>query len=91
MQTKGVNLLDQAFEQVTDEQIATFHLKSGQQRMGSVLLGSNIRQMGRLQLLVEVMQRVQRMLRELRLLTRDRFWRLRLFFFWKISEPQLLS
>ena len=64
MQAKGVNLLDQAFEQVTDEQIAAFHLKTGQQRMDSVLLGSNIRQMGRLQLLVEVMQRVQRMLSE---------------------------
>ena len=91
MQEKGVNLLDRAFEQVTDAQIATFQLKTGKQRMDSVLLGSNIRQRGRLQLLVEVMQRVQRMLRELRLLTRDRFWRLRLFFFWKISEPQLLS
>jgi len=64
MQEKGINLLDQAFEQVTDEQIAAFHLKSGQQRMDSVLLGSNIRQRGRLQLLVEVMQRVQRMLSE---------------------------
>jgi len=64
MQEKGVNLLDQAFEQVTDEQIAAFHLKTGQQRMDSVLLGSNIRQRGRLQLLVEVMQRVQRMLSE---------------------------
>jgi hypothetical protein len=64
MQERGVNLLDQAFEQVTDEQIAAFHLKAGQQRMDSVLLGSNIRQRGRLQLLVEVMQRVQRMLSE---------------------------
>jgi len=62
MQETGVNLLDQAFEQVTDEQIAAFHLKTGQQRMDSVLLASNIRQRGRLQLLVEVMQRVQRML-----------------------------
>ena len=62
MQETGVNLLDQAFEQVTDEQIAAFHLKAGQQRMDSVLLGSNIRQRGRLQLLVEVMQRVERML-----------------------------
>jgi hypothetical protein len=64
MQEKGVNLLDQAFEQVTDAQIAAFQLKSGQQRMDSVMLGSNIRQRGRLQLLVEVMQRVQRMLNE---------------------------
>lgn len=62
MQEKGVNLLERAFEQVTDEQIAAFQLKTGQQRMDSVMLGSNIRQRGRLQLLVEVMQRVQRML-----------------------------
>ena len=64
MQETGVNLLDQAFEQVTDAQIAAFQLKSGKQRMDSVMLGSNIRQRGRLQLLVEVMQRVQRMLSE---------------------------
>jgi hypothetical protein len=64
MQETGVNLLDRAFEQVTDAQIGAFQLKTGQQRMDSVLLGSNIRQMGRLQLLVEVLQRVQRMLSE---------------------------
>jgi hypothetical protein len=64
MQETGVNLLDRAFEQVTDAQMAVFQLKSGKQRMDSVLLGSNIRQMGRLQLLVEVLQRVQRMLSE---------------------------
>jgi hypothetical protein len=64
MQEKGINLLDQAFEQVTDKQIAAFQLKTGKQRMDSVLLGSNIRQRGRLQLLVEVMQRVERMLNE---------------------------
>jgi hypothetical protein len=64
MQEKGINLLDQAFEQVTDKQMAAFQLKTGKQRMDSVLLGSNIRQRGRLQLLVEVMQRVERMLNE---------------------------
>jgi hypothetical protein len=62
MQENGVNLLDQTFEQVTDQQITAFQLKTGQQRMDSVMLGSNIRHRGRLQLLVEVMQRVQRML-----------------------------
>jgi hypothetical protein len=62
MQETGVNLLDQAFEQVTDTQIAAFQLKTGKQRMDSTLLASNIRQMGRVQLLVEVLQRVQRML-----------------------------
>ena len=62
MQETGVNLLDQAFEQVTDQQIAAFHLKTGKQRMDSTQLASNIRQMGRVQLLAEVLQRVHRML-----------------------------
>ena len=62
MQETGVNLLDRAFEQVTDEQLAVFQLKTGIQRMDSTMVGSNIRQVGRLQLLVEVLQRVQRML-----------------------------
>jgi hypothetical protein len=64
MQAQGVNLLDQAFEQVTDEQIDAFKLKTGKQRMDSTFVASNIRKMGRLQLLVEVTQRVQRMLNE---------------------------
>jgi hypothetical protein len=64
MQEQGINLLDQAFEQVTDAQLAAFQLKTGQQRMDSMMLSSNIRQMGRVQLLVEVLQRVQRMLNE---------------------------
>ena len=64
MQEKGVNLLDRAFEQVTDEQIAAFQIKTGIQRMDSTMVGSNIQKVGRLQLLVEVLQRVQRMLRK---------------------------
>lgn len=64
MQETGTNLLDKAFEQVTDEQITAFHLKTGKQRMDSTQVASNIRQMGRVQLLVEVLQRVQRMLSE---------------------------
>jgi hypothetical protein len=64
MQQEGSNLLERAFEQVTDEQIAAFRLKTGKQRMDSTLVASNIRQMGRVQLLVEVLQRVQRMLNE---------------------------
>jgi len=64
MQERGENLLEQAFEQVTDEQLRAFSLKTGQQRMDSTLLASNIRQMGRVQLLVTVLQRVWRMLSE---------------------------
>ncbi len=64
MQTEGVNLLDQAFEKVTDQQLAAYQVKTGKQRMDSVQVSSNIRQMGRVQLLVEVLQRVERMLNE---------------------------
>jgi hypothetical protein len=62
MQETGINLLDQAFEQVTDQQLAAYHLKTGKQRMDSTQIASNIRNMSRLQLLVEVLQRVYRML-----------------------------
>ena len=64
MQESGENLLEQVFVQVTEEQLATLELKTGQQRMDSVLVTSNIRQMSRLHLLVEVIQRVWRMLTE---------------------------
>lgn len=64
MQETGENLLEEAFEQVTDEQLQAFAIRTGKQRMDSTLLASNIRQMGRLQLLVTVLQRVWRMLTE---------------------------
>ena len=64
MQESGINLLEQAFEQVTDKQIAAYQLKTGKQRMDSTQIASNIRTMSRLQLLVEVLQRVYRMLTE---------------------------
>lgn len=63
-QESGENLLDKAFEQVTDAQIAAYQVKTGKQRMDSFQIASNIREMGRVQLLVEVLQRVQRMLSE---------------------------
>ena len=62
MQETGINLLEKAFEQVTDQQITAYQLKTGKQRMDSTQVASNIRVMGRLQLLVEVLQRVYRML-----------------------------
>jgi hypothetical protein len=64
MQETGINLLEKAFEKVTDQQIAAYQLKTGKQRMDSTQLASNIREMGRLQLLVEVLQRVYRMFTE---------------------------
>jgi predicted DCC family thiol-disulfide oxidoreductase YuxK len=64
MQETGINLLDQVFAQVTDEQIEAYQIKTGRQRMDSTQVASNIRQMGRIQLLVTVLQRVPRMLSE---------------------------
>lgn len=64
MQTRGENLIEHAFEQITDEQVKAFELQTGRLRMDSTQIASNIRQMSRLQLLVEVLQRVHRMLDE---------------------------
>jgi len=64
MQATGENLFERVFEQVTDEQLAAFELKTNKLRMDSTLIASNIREMSRLQLLVEVLQRVHRMLNE---------------------------
>jgi hypothetical protein len=64
MQEHGINLIEKAFEQVTDQQIQVYQLKTGKQRMDSTQIASNIREMSRLQLLVEVIQRVQRMVTE---------------------------
>ena len=64
MQETGENVIEKAFEQITDEQITAFQLKTDKLRMDSTLIASNIREMSRLQLLVEVLQRVYRMLDE---------------------------
>ncbi len=64
MQESGINLLEKAFEKVTDQQIAAYQLKTGKQRMDSTQIASNIREVSRLQLLVEVLQRVYRMFTE---------------------------
>ncbi len=62
MQESGINLIEQAFEQVTYQQISAYHLKTGRQRTDCTMIASNIREMSRLQLLVEVLQRAHRML-----------------------------
>ena len=62
MQENGENLVEQAFEQVTDEQISAFALRTTKLRMDSTFIAGNIRETTRLQLLVEVLQRTQRML-----------------------------
>jgi len=65
MRRSGENLIEQAFEQVTDEQIGAFGVKTGKVRMDSTEIASNICNMSRLHLLVEVLQRVHRMLGEI--------------------------
>lgn len=60
----GSNLLEQAFEQVTDAQIQDLQVRTGMQRMDSTQIASNIVDASRLHLLVEAMQRVHRILDE---------------------------
>ena len=61
---KGVNLLEKAFEQITDAQIVKLKVRTGMQRMDSTQIASNIVSASRLQLLVEGLQRVERILSE---------------------------
>jgi len=60
----GVNLLEQAFEQITDAQILELQVRTGMQRMDSTQIASNIVDASRLQLLVEAIQRTHRILSE---------------------------
>ena len=60
----GVNLLTQAFEQITNQQVTALQVKTGKQRMDSTQIASNILEMSRLQLLVEAVQRMHRSLSE---------------------------
>lgn len=61
---KGINLLEQAFEQITDAQMTNLKVRTGMQRMDSTQIASNIVSASRLQLLVEGLQRVERILSE---------------------------
>lgn len=62
MQETGENLLEAAFAQVTSEQMKALQVHSRHLRMDSTQIASNIRETSRLQLLVEVLQRAERML-----------------------------
>jgi hypothetical protein len=64
LEETGENLIEKAFEQVTDEQVKAYQLKTGKQRMDSTQIASNICETTRLRLLVEVLQRTHRMLDE---------------------------
>lgn len=54
----GINLITKTFQTITDGQIEQFALETGTQRMDSTLIQSNIRNMSRLQLLIEVLRNV---------------------------------
>ncbi len=64
MQATGENLLDAAFAQFTGQQMQAFQVHSSRLRMDSTQIASDIRETSRLQLLVEVLQHVARMLAE---------------------------
>lgn len=64
MQQQGEDLLEQAFKQISDEQVVAYGLKTDKLRMDSSQVSSNIRRFSRLQLLVEVLRRVHRELSE---------------------------
>jgi hypothetical protein len=63
-QAHQVNLLQQAFADLTDQQLVALQVKTGMQRIDSVQLASNIVDASRLQLLVEAVQRLFRVLSE---------------------------
>ena len=52
----GRNLLDEEFEAITDKAIEQLHLDTKTQRMDSSFIGSFIKQMSRLELVVKVLQ-----------------------------------
>jgi hypothetical protein len=56
----GINLMQKAFEQITDAQLQALCLETGWQRMDSTQLLSNLARMTRLELLVAVLQAVYR-------------------------------
>jgi len=57
-----VNLIQKATEKITDKQIEKFEIKTGLQRMDSTQIQSNIQNMSRIQLLVEIIHRLHRVL-----------------------------
>lgn len=59
---RGENLLELAFEQVTDAQIRELQLRTGMQRMDTTQIASDMVDASRLQLLVEGLQRLYRSL-----------------------------
>lgn len=63
-QQTGINLIEQVFDNLTAQQIKQLSLKADIQRTDSTLISSNIRKYSRIQLLIEVLIRLERILNE---------------------------
>lgn len=60
----GIKLLEQVFDNLTEQQIKDLSLKADIQRSDSTLVSSNIKKYSRLQLLIEVLLRLERIMNE---------------------------
>ena len=60
----GINLLEKIFDQLTEQQLKELKIKTDIQRTDSFQAASNIRRYSRLQLLVEMLIRIYRVLSE---------------------------
>ena len=60
----GINLIEQVFDRLTAQQLKKLSLKADIQRTDSTLISSNIRKYSRVQLLIEVLIRLGRILDE---------------------------
>jgi len=63
-QQTGINLIEQIFDNLTAQQIKQLKIKADIQRTDSTLVSSNIRKYSRIQLLIEVLIRLERILDE---------------------------
>jgi len=63
-QQTGINLIERVFDSLSAEQIKQLSVKADIQRSDSTLVSSNIKRYSRLQLLIEVLTRLNRMLDE---------------------------
>lgn len=61
-QQTGINLLEKTFDKLTEEQLQKLKIKTDIQRSDSTLISSNIRNYSRVQLLIEVLLRLLRIL-----------------------------
>lgn len=61
---KGEHLVEKVFEKITDQQLRKLEVKTGMQRMDSTMITSQIADLSRLELLIQVVQRLYRILTE---------------------------